>query len=72
MKERLIEVFKRTFMLNEVNENISQKNCSKWDSLNHLNLIIELETEFDISFEPEEIALMKTLNDIEKIIKKKI
>jgi len=36
-----------------------------WDSLRHLNLIIELENEFNISFELEEIAEMKSISLIE-------
>jgi len=72
MRERLIEVFKRTLKLNEVTEHISQKNCLKWDSLNHLNLIIEIEEEFDLSFEPEEIAEMKSFEIIERLIKAEI
>jgi acyl carrier protein len=32
-------------------------------------LIIELESEFDVSFEPEDIAEMKSLDDIEKKLK---
>ena len=68
MNERLIEVFRNTFKLKEVNEDISQLNCPVWDSLNHLNLIIEIEEEFDVSFEPEEIAIMKSFVIIENLL----
>ena len=71
MRERIKEIMKNVFNLSEIPEDISQKNCVKWDSMKHLNLIIELESSFDVSFEPEEIAEMKTLMDIEKIILKK-
>ena len=68
MKTKIFDVFRRTFELDSVDEKISQKNCEKWDSMNHLNLIIELEQEFDLSFEPEEIGEMKSYADIERII----
>ena len=55
----------------EVNENSSQNNCDKWDSLKHLNIIVELESNFDVTFEPEEIAKMKSIILIEQIIKSK-
>jgi acyl carrier protein len=71
MEERIIKIIKSTFDISEVADNISQKNCSKWDSMSHLNLIIALESEFDISIEPEEIAEMKTLADIKRIITSK-
>ena len=55
----------------EVPDDISTQNCSKWDSLHHLSLVIELESAFNISLEPEEIAKMKNLEIIEEIIKRK-
>jgi len=72
MKDRILKVIKETFELNKVDETVSQKNCEKWDSMNHLNLVIALEEEFDISFEPEEIAEMKNFDDIQKIIEQKV
>jgi acyl carrier protein len=72
MNKSILEVIKRTFELENVDTTVSQKNCVKWDSLNHLNLIIELESEFNLSFEPEEIAEMKSYEDIERIISAKV
>ena len=65
MRDNIIDVMIKLFELNEVHENISQTTCAKWDSLNHLNLIVELEDEFNVSFEPEDIAEMKSLDIIE-------
>jgi len=56
----------------EVDENSSQKNCDKWDSLQHLNIIVALEDTFDVTFEPEEIAEMKSVKDIEILLKSKL
>ncbi len=70
MREKIINIVSRVFEI-EVNKNTDQKNCAAWDSLRHLNLIIELEDEFNISFEPEEIAQMKSILEIENIILKK-
>ncbi|MBM4223159.1 MAG: acyl carrier protein [Gammaproteobacteria bacterium] len=41
-----------------ISQDTSQKNLSAWDSLRHLSLIVALEDEFDVSFEPEQIAIM--------------
>jgi acyl carrier protein len=70
MRERIKEVVKRTFELTGVDDDISMTNCDKWDSLNHLNLMIELESEFNISIEPEDIAVMRSLGEIEQILHK--
>jgi acyl carrier protein len=72
MRERIKQVFKDTLDLNDVSDDISQKNCAKWDSMHHLQLVIALETEFDISFEPEDIGSMKSLDEIEDKVKKLI
>ena len=55
----------------EVNTHTTQKNCAKWDSLTHINLIIALEDAFEISFEPEEIARMTSIIAIKQIIDNK-
>jgi acyl carrier protein len=71
MKERIIEVVSRVLNI-AADENTSQKTCAEWDSLRHLNLVVELEMEFDVSFEPEEIAQMKNIISIEGILKTKL
>lgn len=72
MEKRILNVLKRTFTLESVDETCSQKTCEKWDSMGQLNLVVELEMEFDISLEPEEIGEMKSYNDIIRIVKQKI
>jgi acyl carrier protein len=69
MRDRIKKVMQTNFDLTEVNDNISQQNCAKWDSLKHLNLMLALESEFNISLEPEEIAEMKSLEDIERTLR---
>ena len=70
MKERIKDALKRVLKLEVIRDDISQKNCDKWDSLSHLNIIIELESEFDITIEPEDIVEMKSLEIIEKKLNK--
>ena len=69
MRERIKQVIKDTLDLDYIPENISRESCVKWDSMNHLQLLIGLESEFDVTFEPEDIFSMKTLDDIDKRIK---
>lgn len=71
MKERILKIISQV-LKTEVDENASQKSIPQWDSLHHLNLVIELEVEFDVSFEPEEIAEMKSVSKIEELIESKI
>lgn len=67
----MLAILKELFELDTVDRNISQKNCDKWDSMGQLNLVVELESEFDITIEPEEIGQMKCFEDIIKILKNK-
>jgi len=69
MRERIKQVIKDTLNLDDVSDDISQKNCAEWDSMHHLQLVVGLETEFDISFEPEDIGSMKSLDEIEEKVK---
>lgn len=72
MKEKVIEILKRVLGTESVDSSCSQKTCENWDSLRHLNLVIELESEFGVEFEPEEIASMKSVGEIMDILKMKL
>ena len=71
MEEKVLEILKMVFELDTVDKTCSQENCEKWDSMGQLNLVVELESEFDISIEPDEISEMKSFNDIIKMINSK-
>ena len=72
MEEIVIKIMKDVLEMDEVSMNTSQENCENWNSLRHLNLVSELEDEFDVEFEPEEIAEMHSVNNIIEIIKEKL
>lgn len=71
MEEKVLEILKNLFELDTVDETCSQETCEKWDSMGQLNLVVELESEFDVTLEPEEIGEMKCFNDIIMILKSK-
>lgn len=71
MEQKLLVLMKSVFQTDAIDETCSQQNCEKWDSMNHLNLIVELELEFGVSFEPEEIAVMRSYQDVLRILKSK-
>ncbi|MGI9517820.1 MAG: hypothetical protein ACR2NP_12285 [Pirellulaceae bacterium] len=56
----------------ELPDNIEQSSFELWDSVQHLNLIVELEQKFSVDFEPEEIAEMTSLERIESTIRAKV
>lgn len=71
MEKKVLEILKDLFELDTVDETCSQETCQKWDSMGQLNLVVELESEFDVTLEPEEIGEMKCFEDIIRILKTK-
>ena len=71
MEEKVLEILKDLFELDTVDETCSQMTCEKWDSMGQLNLVVELESEFDVTLEPEEIGEMKSFDDVIRILKSK-
>lgn len=72
MEEKVLEILKNIFELDTVDNTCSQTTCEKWDSMGQLNLVVELESEFDVTLEPEEIGEMKCFDDIIRILKTKV
>ena len=72
MEDTVLDILKNVFGLDSVDETCSQTNCEKWDSLGQLNLVVELEEAFNVSFEPEEIGEMKSYSDIIEILEAKL
>ena len=67
MTDKIIQVIGKALEM-PVDKETSQANCAKWDSLRHLNIIVAIEDAFDVSFEPEDIAQMKSVKEIETFI----
>jgi acyl carrier protein len=68
MTDKIIEIISEV-LETTIDTTTSQINCEKWDSLHHLQIIVALEEAFDLSFEPEEIAEMKSIVAIESMVK---
>lgn len=72
MEDKILEIMKSVFQTEDIDKTCSQQNCEKWDSMNQLNLVVELEMEFGVSLEPEEIAMMRSFEEVVQIVKNKI
>ena len=71
---RLKEIFSDVFKLHidEITSEISPNNCSAWDSLNMLKLIIDIEKGFNISISIEEVVVFNNYSDVLGLIEQKI
>jgi acyl carrier protein len=70
--EKILSIFCRVLHLTEVevNDNISYNSLKQWDSLTHLELIINIEDEFAIDLETADIIAMDSYGKIKEIVKK--
>ena len=68
MNSRLKKIFIDIFNLSETIDvsDININNIVTWDSLNHLNLIMTIENEFEIQIPPDDFP--ELYEDFEKII----
>ncbi|EAI3898566.1 acyl carrier protein [Campylobacter coli] len=71
MEKQFYEILKNILEI-EVNEhtNLSMDNCSKWNSLIHIDIIMSLEEEFEIKFNKEKLTKLNSQDILLKEIKK--
>ena len=56
----------------KISPDSSPETIETWDSVHHLNLVLALEQEFKLQFEPEEIDQMKDIGHILNILGSKV
>jgi acyl carrier protein len=52
-----------------VNDESSPESIASWDSLNHLNLVMAVESEFGISLTPQDVIDMRNVGLIRTILR---
>lgn len=50
----------------------SPENTSSWDSVNNLNLVLALEEQFQLQFEPEDFERMHTVGGIITVLEQRL
>lgn len=72
IKQEIKQIMSKVFDLDidTISDNATQKDIIKWDSLNHLNLVVEIEDYYDISIEPEDISEMLSIDQILIVVNK--
>ena len=73
-EQRIREIMADILQLDpaKIDENTSVDNTPKWDSANHISLILALEEEFSIAFDVDEIEQMLTYFDITQAVAAKL
>lgn len=68
--ERLNKVFRDVFDDENIilNDNTTSNDIEDWDSLEHINLIVSVEQEFNMKFNMNEVISMTNVGDMVDII----
>jgi acyl carrier protein len=72
--DRLLEILSKVLLLekNEIKDDIKRKDFEPWDSMAHLVIVSEVENEFGIFFEDEEVVDIWTVGDLKELLAKKL
>lgn len=52
-------------------ESSSPESIESWDSVQHLSIVLALESSLGVQFAPEEIEKMRTVGEIEAMVERK-
>ena len=75
IENKLKKIFSTTFRIDEkyIKSSSNFKNIKKWDSLNHVKLILAIESKFKISIKPDDsvelLSYKEILNYLQKNLK---
>ena len=56
----------------ELSDDLTATDVPEWDSFNHINLIINIEEEFNIKFSSAEVVGMQNVGDLKILLASKI
>ena len=73
VRDKLEILFKNTFNIKDEDINkASQNNLKNWDSINHMNLILAIEKEFDITLDNNDVVKLSDFKSCFQLIKNKL
>jgi len=73
-EDKLQRIFRDVFDDDEliITSDMTANDVDGWDSLSHVNLIVAIETRFNIRFSQRELLGFKTVDDLLRCIESKI
>ncbi len=72
--DRLTQVFRIRFNMPELilKDELTAPDVPGWDSLNHITLILDIESEFGIRFSNQEVSELKNVGDLKRLVASKV
>lgn len=73
-EDKLLEILSQVLLLDKdkITDDLRRKDYEPWDSMAHLVVVSEIENEFEIFFEDEEVIDLWTVGDIKKVLATKL
>jgi acyl carrier protein len=74
VENKILEIACKIFKVKkkELTINSNTKNTPQWDSLTHINLLIEIKKNFNLILDINEVSEINSLKKWQKLIQKKI
>ena len=73
-KNKLYSIIQKVLKIKKIDKNINKLKFGdkNWDSLKHLNLILEIEKNFKIKFENSEIIKILSIQELVNLVEEKL
>jgi len=73
-EDKLLEILSKVLLLDKdkITDDLRRKDFEPWDSMAHLVVVSEIENEFEIFFEDEEVIDLWTVGDIKRVLATKL
>ena len=73
-RNKLTDIFRVLFNRPdlELDDNLTAKDIPGWDSFNHVNLIINIEEEFNVQFSNNEVGGMQNVGHLKTLLASKL
>ena len=74
VKEKLEEIFRDVFDDEDIilTDEMTAEDIDDWDSLTHIQLIVEIEETFGVKFSTQEITSLKNVGSFIELLKSKV
>jgi acyl carrier protein len=71
---RLARVFEVIFNRSDIvlRDDVTARDVAGWDSFNHINLIIQTEQEFGVTFSDAEVSSLRNVGQLKRLIAGKL
>jgi acyl carrier protein len=72
--DKLLEILSKVLLLDKdkITDDLRRKDFEPWDSMAHLVIVSEIENEFEMFFEDEEVVDLWTVGDIKQVLASKL